>query len=348
VSIDTDTRADSARSATLDDLDGDTWDPGIDPLGDTHTRRRRIAGIDVDSRFGAAVSQLRYATRDAIANIARRGGLAFSVICTIALCATMAGASILARSGIDTTLGRWADGVEFVVYLDPAAPPEDLERLRGTLEADPSVRNVTEVTQAEAYDDYAELYADTPEMVEAVTADLLPASLRVAPTAADPELITEIANSVGDDAAVYRVVTANDAVTDMRDLSRTVSSVGTALAIALGAIAVVLSVAMLRASIAARRDEITIMGLVGATRSYIAAPIILEGALLGAAAAALASATLWAGHRAVSGSDSSVLEALSATSGPISGTLVALAVTVTVASAVTALAVTATALHRAR
>jgi cell division transport system permease protein len=67
----------------------------------------------------------------------------------------------------------------------------------------------------------------------------------------------------------------------------------------LGAATAILVSNTLKLAVYARRDEIDIMKLVGATNLYVSAPILLEGAIQGLFGAGLAAATLWAANLAL-------------------------------------------------
>jgi len=204
------------------------------------------------------------------------------------------------------------------------------------------------VSQQQAYDEYRDLYAEDETMVEAVTPDLLPASFRVAPDDADPTLIQRITRPLASDPDVYQVVTADEAVQDVRDLSGAVSGFGTWLAIVLGVVGVVLSATMIRSSIAARQREIAMMRSVGATRTYIAAPVTIEGVLIGVAGAGVAAVTLTLALTQAAGSSSSVVTSLLPPSGEARTViLVVFAATLAVCTAVSVLT-TASTLRRSR
>src|SRR5690606_25079160 len=113
---------------------------------------------------------------------------------------------------------RWADGVEFVVYLDPAATDSDVARVRDTLSSSQQVQALYRVTQQEAFEAFTELYSSEKAVIDAVTPDLLPSSFRVSPTSADPKTINAAVEPLRGDPAVYEIVTADDAVRDVRDL----------------------------------------------------------------------------------------------------------------------------------
>ncbi len=294
------------------------------------------------------VSMSAYALRDAVRGIRRRPALAASAALTVSLCALLAGGAAIARAGVDATMARWADGVEFVVYLQPGATDSDIERVGDELRAADGVRDVTPISQEQAFEEYQRLYADEETMVEAVTPDLLPPSFRVAPDDADPGLIQKITRPLASDPDVYQVVTADDAVQDVRDLSGAVSGFGTWLAVVLGVVGIVLSATMIRSSIASRQREIDMMRSFGAGRSYIAAPVAIEGVLIGLVGAGFAAIGLALAMGQASGSKSSVVTSLLPPASEARTVIVLVfVVTVVVCTAVSILT-TANSLRKAR
>ncbi|MBS1836526.1 MAG: FtsX-like permease family protein [Actinobacteria bacterium] len=308
-------------------------------LGDTTSR---------ENAWTRVVAMAGYSLRDALRGIRRRPGLATSAVLTVSLCAVLAGGAAIARAGVDATMSRWADGVEFVVYLQPGATRDDAARVRHELESAEGVRRVTRVTQEQAFVEYRRLYAGDATMTDAVTPDLLPSSFRVAPVDADPSLIRRITRPLTSDPAVYQVVTADDAVRDVRDLSGAVSGLGTWLAVLLGVVGVVLSATMIRSSITARQREIDMMRSLGAGRTYIAAPVAIEGVVIGIVGAGVAGALLCAAAwRAGSSTSSVVSSLLPSAAGTRAVVVVVMVVTVLVCTLVSILT-TATALRRSR
>jgi cell division protein FtsX len=91
---------------------------------------------------------------------------------------------------------------------------------------------------------------------------------------------------------VEEVVFGTPVVDRLVALTRAVRAGGAALAALLGAASLLIIVNTIRLAVAARRQEIEIMSLVGATPAFIRGPFMLEGALQGALAALVASLLL--------------------------------------------------------
>jgi cell division transport system permease protein len=101
---------------------------------------------------------------------------------------------------------------------------------------------------------------------------------------------------VGRISGVEEVVFGTPVVDRLVALTRAVRVGGTALAALLAAASLLIIVNTIRMTVAARRQEIEIMSLVGATPGFIRGPFMLEGALQGAAAAGLTTVLLVAGY----------------------------------------------------
>lgn len=74
---------------------------------------------------------------------------------------------------------RWGR-VDLVVFLEPGSPSDSLELIASDLATTDGVEEVEVFSQEQAFDEFAEMFADSPELVATVTPDLLPASIRVA------------------------------------------------------------------------------------------------------------------------------------------------------------------------
>src|SRR5690606_19403492 len=183
---------------------------------------------------------------------------------------------------------RWEGGIEFIVFLNPDSTAEQREDIGDSLEQSPAVESATFVTQEEAYEEFKEIFQNTPEMIEAVSPEVLPPSFRVVPANPDAEAIRAVGEQFRDAPGVYRVIFAFDTVQQVQDLSRIVSiAIFFVAAILLGA-ALLLILNTIRMAMFARRREIEVMKLVGATNWFIRIPFMLEGLIHGVVGALVA------------------------------------------------------------
>lgn len=232
--------------------------------------------------------RLTYAVRDALRNLRRNPSITIAAVLTAAVSLALVGSAFLLRQGVASATERWQGGVEFIVFADPAASGRQLIDLRDDLRDDPRVRQVVYVDQDEAYEEFSEMFADQPAVLEVVTPDQLPASFKVVPVEADSQIVGAIAADFEQRPGVYDVVVALDVVRTVEGLSDGLSTGVLVIASVLGAAAVALILNAIRMAVDARRREVEVMGLIGAPRWYIRLPFVLEGVVTGAAGGGVA------------------------------------------------------------
>ena len=105
------------------------------------------------------------------------------VIITVLVSLSMFGAALMVGNGVDNATERWEGGIEFVVWMNPDATAEQDAVIQQTLEESEgtTIREWTYVDQQATFEEFQEIFAGEPELLDAVTAEDLPPSYRVAP-----------------------------------------------------------------------------------------------------------------------------------------------------------------------
>lgn len=231
-----------------------------------------------------------YAFEEALASLRRSGRSALVSIGTIAIAFVTLGGFLLVSVNVQDMLDRWLEAAELSVYMQDTATDAERQALEQMLRARPEVAAVEYVSKEQALQRFR---ADFPELADVTTS----LAKNPFPSALEVRLRTE-ANADAAAETLARDVSGRAGVGDVRFdrrwLSRLLGVVRSArvggLVVAgilmLGAAFTV--GAVVRLSIHARRDELEIMGLVGAPFSYIRGPSICEGLLLGGLGAAVA------------------------------------------------------------
>jgi cell division transport system permease protein len=237
--------------------------------------------------------------RETASGLRRNGIVAFAAMSTAFIALFLFGLALLIAREFNLVIDAWTGNVQVAVYLTDSANPDTVKLLTDKLEALPAVGDVKYESKDDACQRFAELFANQPVFVDNVDCNVLPASLRV--NLAEPSQFEQISVAMGcsiDDTGAQVCGPGVDQVADYREvLSRLVAitrvlSVGIlSIAVIMLASAVALIANTLRMGMFARRKEIGIMRLVGATNWRIRVPFLIEGlveSLLGAAAAIFA------------------------------------------------------------
>jgi cell division transport system permease protein len=227
------------------------------------------------------------------ANFTRNAAMQLTAIGTVAVTIVMLGTFLYVRE----TLSSFGQGIlkqiEIAVYLDDAVNDDQAKSLAATLAADPRVAAARYVPRAEGLREMRQRLG-TDFDTSLLTANPLPNAFRVQLRDADdvPAVAATIAKMPG----VAKVDFAADTVTKLLRAADVVGRVGLGMIALLVLTAAIIIANTIRLTVFARRREIAIMQLVGATGTYIRMPFIAEGIIAGVAGAVVAIAVLAIGE----------------------------------------------------
>jgi cell division transport system permease protein len=222
-----------------------------------------------------------YVVKETGRNLVRSPWLTIATVLVVVVAVGLVGFSLLVREGVGNATERWRGGVEFIVYMNPDATPEQVAAVQRDLDDNPQVESYEYLDQQAAFAEFQDLFADSPELLASVTPEILPTSYKVKPVRADADVVTSLSSQFSNKAGVRAVVAANEAIRRIERVSNIFSVGIVAVAFALVAVAVVLVGNTIQTAIFARRREIEVMKLVGATNWFIRVPFMLEGVIQG-------------------------------------------------------------------
>ncbi len=218
-------------------------------------------------------------------NFTRNLLMQLTAIGTVAVMVLLLGTFLFTRD----TVGKIGDDVlkkiEISVFLKDNASPADAQALAARVRADPWVENVVYVPRAEGLRQMRERLRGQID-TSLLTANPLPDALRV--RVLSPDRVRDVAATIEKLPDVARVEYAQDAVQKLLRLSDVLGRVGLGIVALLVFTAAIIISNTIRLTVFARRREIAIMQLVGASGTYIRLPFICEGLLDGVLGAALA------------------------------------------------------------
>lgn len=198
--------------------------------------------------------------------------------------------------GLQAAVGVLESKVETAAFLDDNAKVSQVLALKARIEADPAVSRVEYVDKEQALKRLQDIAERRKDFVIAnVETNPLPASLEIKLSDARQ------AKRLGDDlraeigAGVITDVIDNPQVVDqLLTITRVLSIGGIAILAMMLFVALFVIVNTIRIAVHARRDEIEIMQLVGASDAFVRWPFILEGMLVGALGAIVALSIVFA------------------------------------------------------
>ena len=242
--------------------------------------------------------RFEYYLREVTSGLRRNGLVAFAAVSTTFIALLLFGLALLISRETSLIIDATTGNVEVAVYLTDPVNTQTVEVLTSKLTDLSVVSDVRYETKAEACVRFKEMFADQPALVQNVDCSKLPASLRV--KLSDPERFREVTAVLGCERREGRYECASPGIDNVVDQSQfldrlfsvtRVFRVGVLLVSVVMLIAAAILIAnTVRMGLFARRKEIGIMKLVGATNWRIRIPFLIEGlfeSLIGAGAAVL-------------------------------------------------------------
>lgn len=200
------------------------------------------------------------------------------------------GLVVLALQNLGRVAAPWGEGVQMVVYLDADASPERARAIAQVLGKVDAVERVDYVAPDEALARLRTSLGPRGGLLDGVETGYLPASLELtlAPGVREVAEASPLVAKLRATPGVEEVEFLGDWVAKVAALHRALRliALGLALAVALACVYVVAGTITL--GVVARKDEIEVLELVGATDRFVRWPLVVEGALQGLFGAGLA------------------------------------------------------------
>jgi len=233
-----------------------------------------------------------YVARETAANLWRNRLMTVAAVLTVGVSLSLVGASLLLRQGVAHATTQWADNVDVLVWVQPQASTPQLHSVEQQLHQLPFVR--TCIYRSQAYDLNEAKHLLTPPEYQVLTVDTMPSSLRC--QLDNPSEALAIARQFGGYPGVKSVAVPTKAIHNIQEVSGILQKVFFALALILLLSASVLILNTIRLAIFARRREVSVMKLVGATNWFIRVPFMCEGVVQGVLGALFASLAVFSLH----------------------------------------------------
>jgi len=234
-----------------------------------------------------------YILRETGSNLVRNLTLTFAAVLTVAVSLAMVAASYLIGAGINNSFLGLRSDVDLFVYMNPAATAEQIKAMEKTLDSSPQVGEFDFYDSARSYDEFKRLFRDQPDLVNTIKAEDLPQSFRIKPKSTDAEIVSSLGDELEAKEGVLRVEYAAEYAKRMQTSVRTLNTWVLIVGGVLIAASVLLIFNTIRTAVFARRREIEVMRLVGASNWFIRLPFIVEGLVHGLLGAALAAVGAW-------------------------------------------------------
>lgn len=218
----------------------------------------------------------------------RNGLVSFVSIFVLISCLLFVGSFALIALNITYNLDDVSDLNEIEVFLEFDADTETVERIEREILRLDNVESVIYVSKEAGLSEMQGEFADYSHLFDDISDEENPLSDKFRVVYTDNERVTTLDYSLKQIEGVRKVNSRLDIAATVGSLENGITIIFAWFAVLCTVVCMFVIVNTIKLSVYSRRDEITIMRYIGASRSYIAAPFVLEGALIGVIGAAAA------------------------------------------------------------
>ncbi len=249
-----------------------------------------------------------YFVNESYQNFKRNWVMSLGAVITIYLSLLLVGVFLATGVVVNSIVQSVEDKVTIQIFLKDGADTGDIDALQKELLADPLVQGVDYTSKDDALKKFKEDMKQSPEIIEQLEGNPLPASLDV--TLKDPRTVEQTVDKIKTSALFLKVADRPDnpeeslkygqqIVNRLFAFTRVIRIIEIVFVSMLAVVSLIFINNTIRLAIYARRKEIGIMRLVGASNWFIRTPFLMEGVLQALIGASLAILSLIAIQAAV-------------------------------------------------
>ena len=228
------------------------------------------------------ISTLRYTIKQGLKNIVHNKMFSFASIATMAACIFLFGVFYSLMTNFTYIVEKAEEGVAVVVFFDEDATDTQVRNIKTQLESRDDVLEVKYIDAETAWEEFAkEYFGENSDAAEGFEDNPLANSDNYEVYMKDIESQAELVE-FAESLSGVRKVNKSDIVADaLTNVNKLLAYVSAAIIFILLVVAIFLISNTVTMGVTVRREEIAIMKYIGAKDSFVRAPFILEGMIIG-------------------------------------------------------------------
>ncbi|MEK4146281.1 permease-like cell division protein FtsX [Robertmurraya sp. FSL W8-0741] len=223
---------------------------------------------------------LRRHMKESLRNLARNGWMTFASISAVTVTLLLVGVFFVIMMNLNKVATDIEEDVSIRVHIDIAATKEDQDTLKSNIEKISEVDSVVYSPKEDELNNLISSLGEEGEAFKLFEQDNPLYDVFIVKTK-QPEHLESVAKKIENLDFAFKVRYGQDDVEKLFSFIKTSRNVGLVLIVGLLFTAMFLISNTIKITIVARRKEIEIMKLVGATNSFIRWPFFMEGLMLG-------------------------------------------------------------------
>jgi cell division transport system permease protein len=225
---------------------------------------------------------IEYVAKETASNLWRNRVMAIAAILTVAISLSLVGTALLLRQAVSRQIGQWSNNVSLQIFLQPdittpqlAAVNQRIDQLKGSF-----IKHCNYLDHEQSYQQMRQLFAGVPSVLGVLTPATTPPVFSC--QLVNPNEAKTVADSFDSNVpGIYKATFPGQSVKILQQVTNVLQLILLVIAIVLLISSLVLILDAIRMAIFARRREVSVMKLVGATNWFIRVPFMLEGLVQG-------------------------------------------------------------------
>ena len=244
------------------------------------------------------IKNISYFFREAVTSLSRNRLLSIATVSTMAISILFLGVAVLLTINADSFMSRLESDIEIVAFLDDSLSKTEVAEVKDQIEELAGVAEVVFVSKDEALARIEEKFAsENYDLGQTLGDNPLPDTYEI--KAQKPQEVPLLAGDIGTIDGVYKVSYGQGVVEKLFQVTKWIRIISIGLMGLLTMGSVFLIATTIRLAIFARRKEIYLMKLIGATDWFVRWPFFIEGVILGLAGALIAVGALGVGYNSL-------------------------------------------------
>ena len=239
-------------------------------------------------------SSIGYFLKEGFRNIFLHGFMSFAAVSVIVVCLIITGTTALISYDINLNIVKLQNESEIIVYIEDTYTTEDARDMEDTILQVDNVATAEFEDKNQALEEYREELGDQADLLDGFDENNNPLRDAFHITMKDPSKVTATKAALESVEGIGNAVANEEVVARLIQIQRMFHAISVTLIVALGLISIFIIANTVKLAMLARRREISIQKMVGATNWFIRWPFVIEGLVLGLVAGGIAFGLEWA------------------------------------------------------
>lgn len=239
-------------------------------------------------------SSIGYFLKEGFRNIFLHGFMSFAAVSVIVVCLIITGTTALISYDINLNIVKLQNESEIIVYIEDTYTTEEARDMEDTILQVDNVATAEFEDKNQALEEYREELGDQADLLDGFDETNNPLRDAFHITMKDPSQVTATKAALESVEGIGNAVANEEVVARLIQIQRMFHAISVTLIVALGLISIFIIANTVKLAMLARRREISIQKMVGATNWFIRWPFVIEGLVLGLVAGGIAFGLEWA------------------------------------------------------